>query len=116
MAGAKRTRTEPVFPTPEAGQARGRQALPTGPRVTSATGCISTRPAWPAQEGWVEGVQLLLWAWRGIQLVGERKRLGKGGAADGEEESGAGQAWATWPDVGSTEAQVPGVPGELCVP
>lgn len=46
----------------------------------------------------------------------ERKRLGKGGAADGEEESGAGQAWATWPDVGSTEAQVPGVPGELCVP
>lgn len=79
VAGAKRTRTEPVFPTPEAGQARGRQALPTGPRVTSATGRISTRPAWPAQEGWVEGVLLLLWAWRGIQLVGRGRDWGKEG-------------------------------------
>lgn len=79
VTGAKRTRTEPALPAPEARQARGRQALPTGPRVTSATGCISTRPAWPAQEGWVEGVQLLLRAWRGIQLVGRGSGLGKEG-------------------------------------
>lgn len=79
VAGAKRTRTEPVFPALEAGQARRRQALPTGPRVTSAMGCISTRPAGPAQEGWVEGVLLLLRTWRGIQLVGRERGLGKEG-------------------------------------
>lgn len=79
VAGTKRTRAEPVIPALEAGQARGRQALPTGPRVTSTTGCISTRPAWPAQEGWVEGVLLLLRAWRGIQLAGRGRSLGKGG-------------------------------------
>lgn len=47
--------------------------------MTSATGRISTRPAWPGQEGWVEGVLLLLWAWRGIQLVGRGRDSGKEG-------------------------------------
>lgn len=102
MAGAKRPRTEPVFPAPEAGQARGRQALPTGPRVTSATGCISTRPAWPAQEGWVEGVLLPLRAWRGIQLVGRGKGLGKEGQQMEREKAAQaklrphGQMLAQW--------------------
>lgn len=101
-AGAKRTRTEPVFPAPEAGQARGRQALPTGPRVTSATGYISTRPAWPAQEGWIEGVLLPLRAWRGIQLVGRGRGLGKEGQQMEREKAAQaklkphGQMLAQW--------------------
>lgn len=79
-----------MFPAPAAGQARAGEALPAAPRVTSATGHISTRPCSLAREGWAEGVLLPLRCLAGNPASGERKGLREGGGADGKGEHRGG--------------------------
>lgn len=106
---------EPVFPAPAAGQARAGEELPTGPRVTSATGRISTRPSSLAREGWAEGVLLPLRCLAGNPASGERKGLREGGGADGKEKQRGGPSLGPFGQM-LTQLRAPGVVPEVLPP